>query len=658
LASNFVGMLNQNNFLIFYAFLVLLATTFISSATKYYVDFDSGNDTNPGTSTNQAWQHCPGDINANGKALHTLHPADTVMFRGGVVYRGAVKINGSGTPGNPVTFQGNRWGTTNAIISGGNVVSTAWTQCTKTSDCWGNPNFSNIWWTTIPTAVTNTLNLFYCGNSILPFSQYPTPVDPINWGHWQSEWLVVGANNITTNALQDATVFVQTNADYWKNAWVVILEAGVLPDIVPITGFSPRSHQIQFHMHRPLPPAGTYYTVLNQPALINEVGQVAIRPDENRVYLWPPNSSDPNHQTIEYSAPARTISFWDTNNRSNIVLDGFKFVGAASALFVQSLTNAAVTNVVMQNCEITCSRAMLPHALAIYFDGNRASGGFTVSNCLVHDAQTCGITAAGINIQVLNSEVYHLSSYNFSGIYFLGVVNGLVSNNIVHGIYGVHCNGASSYGRGSLHGTNITFANNWIYDCPSVTCLSLQSTENVNIFNNILDGGGANSQVLSDYNGLTGNCNIINNTIVRSRNNLALYLNSPHPVITVVNNIIAGSTILTNEVRYNNIYCNLLWNQSPRYGWHLASGESVCASLDALFVNPTVMNWQLAPESPAIGAGKNVGGLFPELHAAFSGGVRPATGRWDVGAISSIYPTTPRPAPPADLPIWDVTQKH
>jgi hypothetical protein len=624
--------------------LLPLFAAFCGSAATYYVDFNSGNDYNLGTGTNQAWQHCPGDANASGKAAAAaLQPGNSVQFRGGVTYRGMIRLSASGTPNNPITYTGTGWGPSNAIISGGQIVTTAWTPCTNAQDCWGNPNFTNVWWTMIPTAVSNTLTLFYSSNSILPFAQYPTPSDPINWANWPA-WAYVSANNVTTNILVDTAVLNQTNVNFWTNSWVVIWESGDLPDILPITGFIPASRQIKFSMDGPLPTNGTYYTLLNQPSLINAAGQVAIRPDENRVYLWPPNSASPNGQNIEYSA--QTIGFWDTNGRTNIVLNGFKFVGVASALTANSFAGSCITNLVIQNCDISCSRAMVPHAHAICFTGTGAFGGFIASNCIVHDAQTCGITVNGNNIQVINSWVYHLSSYNFSGIYFLGVANGLVSNNIVHSIYGVHCNGITSYANAAVMGTNIMFANNWVYDCPSVTCMSLQSSYNINVFNNILDGGGVNSQVFSDYNGLTGNINIINNTIVGSSDNMALNLNSPLPVITVANNIIAGSTIVNNQIRYNNIYCGLLWSQSSKYGWSLASGESVCTNLSALFVNPVVMNWQLASNSPAIGAGTNFGKSYPSLLNAIFGGVRHTTGRWDVGACSSAPP-----GPPSGLEI-------
>jgi hypothetical protein len=86
----------------------------------YYVDMSAGTDANNGTSTNSAWQHCPGDTNSTAVPRGTvLHPGDTVVFKGGVAYTNTMIAKWSGTPGNPIIYDGNssgNWGSSNAII--------------------------------------------------------------------------------------------------------------------------------------------------------------------------------------------------------------------------------------------------------------------------------------------------------------------------------------------------------------------------------------------------------------------------------------------------------------------------------------------------------------------------------------------------------------
>ena len=102
------------------------------TAPGYYVDYAGGSDANPGTDPTTAWQHCPGDLAATGVAGSTpLNPGDTVFFKGGVQYvlTGdgkpfdliGIGLDWSGTPGQPITYDGNSagtWGVGNAILLG------------------------------------------------------------------------------------------------------------------------------------------------------------------------------------------------------------------------------------------------------------------------------------------------------------------------------------------------------------------------------------------------------------------------------------------------------------------------------------------------------------------------------------------------------------
>ena len=100
-----------------------------SYATTYYVDFDTGVDTNNGTATGTAFTHCPGDDSATGTAASTvLSAGDTVVFKGGVSYLGRIDIDWSGSAGNVITYDGNTagaWGTGKAIIDGENTNTDA-----------------------------------------------------------------------------------------------------------------------------------------------------------------------------------------------------------------------------------------------------------------------------------------------------------------------------------------------------------------------------------------------------------------------------------------------------------------------------------------------------------------------------------------------------
>ena len=73
---------------------------------RFHVDYEHGNDANDGTTPRTAWKHAPGDAAASGRPnLTNLIPGDHVIFAGGVVYRGAIRITASGTPEKPIVFE-------------------------------------------------------------------------------------------------------------------------------------------------------------------------------------------------------------------------------------------------------------------------------------------------------------------------------------------------------------------------------------------------------------------------------------------------------------------------------------------------------------------------------------------------------------------------
>jgi len=78
-------------------FIVCLAFTGTLCATDYYVDSESGNDTNPGTSPQQAWASLEAVNNA------ALAPGDRVLFKRGGIWRGQIRPQ-SGEAERPITY--------------------------------------------------------------------------------------------------------------------------------------------------------------------------------------------------------------------------------------------------------------------------------------------------------------------------------------------------------------------------------------------------------------------------------------------------------------------------------------------------------------------------------------------------------------------------
>ena len=140
-----------------------------ANAASYYVDFAEGSDAAAGTSTEAAWKHCPGDANATGTAASTsLSAGDTVNFKGGVIYRGAIALKKGGTAESRITYTtASAWGTGRAILSGAEPLALVWTNCASADDCFGNPCYTNIWYVSAPEGVTNCWQRLFQDNELL-----------------------------------------------------------------------------------------------------------------------------------------------------------------------------------------------------------------------------------------------------------------------------------------------------------------------------------------------------------------------------------------------------------------------------------------------------------------------------------------------------------
>jgi hypothetical protein len=89
------------------ALLLLLSALFAANAETYYVDSDSGNDSNPGTATGHAWKTLD-RVNQQ-----TFQPGDRLLFKAGTTYRGQLKPQGGGAMVNdkPVSATISQYGT-------------------------------------------------------------------------------------------------------------------------------------------------------------------------------------------------------------------------------------------------------------------------------------------------------------------------------------------------------------------------------------------------------------------------------------------------------------------------------------------------------------------------------------------------------------------
>jgi len=626
----------------------------IARAATYYVDYSSGNDNNDGLSPSTPWMHAPGDANATGNPAvrgyyhNPLQPGDTVLFKGGVIYRGSITIDGrweNGTVGNPITYKGDGWGSGKAILDGSTPLAGTFAQCSSQAACGGNPNWSNIYYTAVPANYAYDGG-YYEDDNFLYYSQGPIIPDPFYWDN-VSSWYVIplGSQTIkqTPSTITDPTVLTQADPNFWVGSYALLWADPSDYFIRKITAYDPVTHTITHDAltapNLPYTDRDSYYSILNNLYLLNQPGEYYLDETNHKIYIWPRGNNINSHQ---YSVLNYGTGFM--TDASNLVIQGF--IIQKYTMGIRAFNNSGISpqNVVVANNEVRELKSNQWYAIQI------GGTNMTVQNNRVTDSmRAVGILAGGTNINITGNYVSRTSR---QGIWFMGANNSQITHNTVTDIKGQHANEISVYAGSN----NILVAHNIVTN--GLTPITFEESKNITIFGNFVDAmnGGSN---IDQWGGMSGTVAVINNTIVR--NNRAASLNFSGTDTSndvVINNFIdgggcvSGPTCLTN----NNIYTSLSWSQNARYGWSLSTGESVVQNLSSIYVNPTG-DFHLKQNSPGINAGISPlsylpTSQFPSYNFAvdLDGNARPLSGAWDIGAYEYSGSTPPPPSdsiPPA-----------
>lgn len=115
------------------------------AAATYFVDFASGSDTADGLSPETAWKRAPGDSRAGpGPRAVRLRAGDTVLFRGGVAYRGTIVVRFSGAASAPIRYVGDGWGRELAVLDGAEPAEQV-RPCRSARDCGGAADWAALY---------------------------------------------------------------------------------------------------------------------------------------------------------------------------------------------------------------------------------------------------------------------------------------------------------------------------------------------------------------------------------------------------------------------------------------------------------------------------------------------------------------------------------
>ena len=228
---------------------------YVAGESIRYIDYEGGNDANPGT-REQPWQHHPWDPAATGQAA-AAKGIDTYVFKRGVIYRGGLVVRESGKPGHPIRLTSDpAWGARRWQSIVGSEHVTGWRRGAHPK----MPEPDKVWNVDLDFAPRNVWMIRGDGGVVrIPLARTPNwqPCDPDDI---KSEWFqfnnpdnrdVWGAKERLGGAeypMGYDTVNLTHDADYYKDAVIRCEYGWVMGTPYPshVLKFDPVKHSLTF----------------------------------------------------------------------------------------------------------------------------------------------------------------------------------------------------------------------------------------------------------------------------------------------------------------------------------------------------------------------------------------------------------------------------
>ena len=613
-------------------------------AAQYYVDFAEGSDGNDGLSPQTAWKRAPGDPDATGNANRALSPGDVVLLKGGVFYRGSMWIPSTGSPGNPIVYKGDGWGTGKAIIDGSEPIAGAWFRCESAADCGGNANWNNIYYTFVdhPSFAESALSIsLFHNDRPLVAAQEPPSTTPLY--QTKTNYYTVLPSSVTGASLTDARLADVGGSDLVGSH--VYLR--VFPNEIvwrEILSYDESSHTITFDDANVYTDRDTHYALANviNDTVFDAPGEFYLSPTpeadgSHKLYLWPLDNEDLSAGgDISLAIRSRGIDF-----RDHTIAEGFKIQKLIGTVFAEgrALGAAGTEGVIIRGNEIQLNKMI--SGAAIHCSSGRLASNLLIEDNYVHDTMgnARAIQANGNNIVFRGNLIVRCAR---TAMYFAGVFDGMIVNNTVLDSDGTHGNSLSVY----QSSTNVLVAGNTVQNSTPAT---YENSDGVIFYNNFFGSG------LKCWRNCT-NTAIINNTFMAD---VGIF-NSPGDYVTRNNILHDGG----GGTRSHNIYTSLAWNQDEEHGWRPQEGEIIEFDLDRVFADAANGNYSLFENSVAVDAGTDISSLLPvarfpdyDFFKDIDGNLRPQGGAWDIGAFeASGEPDLEPPSIPQDLQASGISE--
>ncbi len=358
-----------------------------------YIDYENGDDNADGQSKATAWKHHPWDPSAGGNAASEsgIH---TYVFKKGVIYRGELFAEESGTPMENIQLTSDpSWGTGEAMFYGSIRIEDGWTKADATSAP-DIPEPEKAYYIDLNAGLPETKTVVeISGNSFNRLNLARTPNWQVNDSIYPMEewwkWTDVEGNETQSGKLIDKNNLTQSDPQYWTGGTVWSEWQGTMGTVwgQEIQSFDPATNSI-------VTPyiyggEGKRYYIENLPHLLDTTMEYWFDKSGDfpgRLYLRLSNDRDPNTTTIEVATKNRLITITD---QQYISISGLSFAlttsnrthfGDGAAKDIDAIVNldGYCHHIEIMNCNFE-------HVNAGIAVENVSDPGLNVNNILVAD---------------------------------------------------------------------------------------------------------------------------------------------------------------------------------------------------------------------------------------------------------------------------------
>lgn len=521
------------------------------------------------------------------QAAQRAEPGDTVLVRGGT-YRETVTPARSGTSSRPITYKpypGER-----VTVSGADRV-TGW------SSHGGSVYKANQGWN-----LGDGRNQVFVDGRMMIEARWPNTTLDISRPKKATFDSVSASSSRAT--IKDSAL-TQSN-DYWNGATIHFEPGeGWVGQTGKVTDSSPGQLTYSYDsMGRKSGPQGgdTYYLSGKFKAL--DSATEWFRDDGGTLYLWTPESDNPNGHTVE--AKRRQDAFV-LDNRQHITIEGFDIFaagivsnGGSAHLRLSNLTASYLSHWTEQE-----SGWSQPHDTGIYLDGDDN----VITDSVIAYSAGHGIVLSGKGSRAENNVIRDVA-YNAgdsAGIRTVGSGH-VVTRNTVYNT------GRSAMKLSNSSSLKITY--NLIHDAM------LQTTDGGAIYTFGMDGRGTEIAYNKIYNVKTGGFGgtgifldnsssnyILHHNIVYNANH-ALKLNYTSRGHKIYNNTLAGTDdsvgASSGSSMPGTVFKNNIFTRSVKIAGNASESNNLYADTDARFTNAADGDFTLKSSSPAIDEGATV----------------------------------------------------